>query len=259
MTCTKPVHIIVARYKENLQWLFSILKVHANICATVYNDGDSFTIPNELQSRITVEKGDHIPCEPTKYTSYILSNWDKPHQNPDEVLVFLQGDPVFHNPTLLQVFDYVDQWNTQYQNLTLFPLPPSWNWGCAHEIQNGTAPYITNFAPDARVWNDIEMNDNFEGLYFKDVRWLYELFGHNKLTVSKLCREWGIQKPDHILKTYAAMFATNWYRIQQHPKRVWEMVDEFVKYGNESTKEMNQKSRACIIEYMWSVLLHAHS
>lgn len=250
------IHIIVARYQENLDWLFYLVDKHSNIKSTIYNDGEKIDIPSHLRDRIFEEKGDKVPCEPTKYIQYILEHWDD-HVKDDRI-VFLQGDPLYHNPTLIQVFDHIVKWDRDYQNLTLFPHPYSW-WGCANEIATGTAPYITRFAYNAAVWHDVNMDDFFQGSYFKD-HWLVDLVRESHgTTVTELCNEWGIVRPDNVLKTYSAMFATNWKHIQRHPKSVWEKVKQFVISGNDKTMSMTQKKRACIIEYMWSVLLHSGS
>lgn len=247
------LHIVIARYREDLGWLFSILRNHRTVLATVYNDGDDFDVPSDLEARVCVKPGDRVPAEPTKYLDYILAHWDCPT---DETLVFLQGDPVYHNPTIGELFRYAGQWNKNYQNLTLFPHPPPF-WGCSQQIDNGTAPNITAFGADARVWCDTHMDEHFRGEYFKDEQWVRELFGQNNLTLTDMCQECGIRKPcGNILKTYSSMFATNWKHIQRHPKEVWLRTHHFVTEGNRKTCHLTQKDRACIIEYMWSVLLH---
>lgn len=247
-------HLIIARHQENLDWLFRLMESHRYIACTIYNDGDAIEVPSSLKGRIYVEPGDKVPCEPTKYVKYILEHWDDDITE-DERLVFLQGDPLYHNYTLLEVFNHMEEWDRDYQNLTLFPhsFP---GWGCSNEIANGTAPYITKFADNARVWHDVNMDDHFQGSYFKD-DWLHYIqdISHGT-TVSELCNEWGIARPDNVIKTYSAMFATNWNHIKKHSKSVWEAVNDFVVTGNHKTMNMSQKHRACIIEYMWSVLLH---
>jgi len=247
------IHIIIARYKEDIEWLFKILNKHENITTTIYNDGDFIKIPIELEERIIIKNGDHIPCEPTKYTSYIIENWDKSN---NDILVFLQGDPIYHNPSTIQLFDYVNQWNRDYQNMTLYPHPPSVGWGCSKEIENGTAPNITYFADDARVWCDTNMDDNFNGAYYYD-NWLKELFGNRNIAVSSICNTLGVKKMNNnIPKAYSAMFATSWNTIKRHSINVWHNLHNFVIDGDDITRDMSQKQRACIIEYMWAVLLH---
>ena len=250
---SKGGHIVVARHREDLQWLFEILRNHNNFSATVYNDGDEIGVPQELNERICIKHGDRVPCEPTKYTRYIIDNWDCSN---DDVLVFLQGDPLYHNPTITRLFDHVDRWNANYQNLTLYPHPPSVGWGCSKEIENGTAPNITWFADDARVWCDTNMGEDFNGSYYVD-NWTTDcLIGNRNITVSNVCNTLGLEKPHgNILKAYSAMFATCWDAIKKHPKSVWHNVEDFVIKGYSTTGSMTQKERACIIEYMWAVLL----
>ncbi len=250
------IQIIVARYNENIQWLYTLLQKNQRILATIYNDGDYIDVPSELRERIIVKTGDHVPCEPTKYTQYILENWDQEDNEEDVLLVFLQGDPLYHNPTMLRVFDYIDKWDKNYQNLTLYPHPPCTRWGCSKNIEDGTAPNITYFANDARVWCDTNMDDNFNGSYFYDV-WIKELLENRNITISNVCNTLGFVKPNgNIPKSYSAMFATSWTRIKKHPSNVWQNLHNFVIKGCDTTRNMSQKYRACIVEYMWAVLLH---
>lgn len=250
----QKIRIVIARYNEDLEWLYNLLLKNKYISATIYNDGEEIIIPNNVHTQIEVLEGDHIPCEPTKYLTYIITHWNTP---PDERLVFLQGDPLYHNPTLLRVFDYIEQWDEHYQNLTLYPHPPEKKWGCSKEIENGTAPNITVFADDARVWCDTDMDEHFTGSYYYD-DWVTNTLLYNKseLTVSSMCSVYGITKPSgSLFKTYSAMFATNWKALKKHPIEVWYNVYNFIVYGNRYTTDMSQKYRACITEYMWSVLL----
>lgn len=244
-------HVVVARYQESLDWLFTLLREHENICTTVYNDGGALDIPIDVKDRIEIKEGDHVPCEPTKYTTYILENWDRPT---DDIVIFLQGDPLYHNPTLPQVFHYMDQWNKHYQNLTLYPHPPHTHWGCAKEIEARTAAGVTCFADNACVWCDPNMDDRFYGEHFKDEAWVKQLFEANSITLTGMCETLGISKPEGAIpKAYAAMFATSWEAIKRHPKDVWLRAHNYVLHG---TEQLSQKHRACVMEYMWAVLLH---
>jgi hypothetical protein len=98
------------------------------------------------------------------------------------------------------------------------------------------------------------MDDEFYGEYFKDEEWVKQLFGANNITLSGMCETLGISKPKGVIpKTYAAMFATSWQAIKKHPKDVWARAHNYVLH---STNHLTQKYRACVMEYMWAVLLH---
>ena len=250
------IHIIVARYNENLEWLYNILTNHTNITAIIYNDGEQIDLPVKMKERIVIKEGDRVPCEPTKYMRYILDNWDN-YDNTITHLVFCQGDPIYHNPTFVELFHDVNRWNISYQNLTLYPHPPSTGWGCSREIENGTAPNITYFSNKARTWCDTDMDDHFKASFYADQDWLNQFYIENNITVSRMCNKIGILKPSgSIPKTYAAMFSTSWDRIRKHPRKVWENVHDLVKTGDIDLIHFSQKVRACFIEYMWAVLLY---
>jgi hypothetical protein len=246
------VHIIVARYKESVAWLLSLLETHSNFRATIYNDGDSLNIPSNLSERIKVKSGDHVPCEPTKYTSYIIENYDVLEDF--ETFVFLQADPIYHNPFLLECFKYISSWNKTYQNLSLYGHPPP--WGCASAILAGNTPNITEFGSNAKVWHD-HMASDIQGLYFKDPFW--DSFHPRVPNVNVDYMLSYLQLNNQIRpvyeKCFAACFATTGARIKGIPLTVWQTLDLFVKEGCPLTQHLSQKDRAIICEYIWAPIL----
>jgi hypothetical protein len=242
-------HVIVARYEENIDWLFNVLRKHTNWRTTIYNDGSLIYVPSEVQDRVNLFNGDKIPAESTKYLRFIIDNYETLESN--ERLIFTQADPIYHNYTFCEVLEHTDKWNVNFQNLCLCPHPPP--WGCGTEILKGSAPNITWFSDNARVWSDTDMDDFFRGKYFADDSWLCSY--NRNTSVSKLCSEWGIQIPRHVDKCYCALFSTNWNSIKRVPLSTWNKLMDFNIHGNADTRHMTQKLRACILESMWAVLL----
>jgi hypothetical protein len=252
------VHIVIARYKENLKWLFQLMADKSWMTASVYNDGDDdINTPDIMINRIQVLPGDHIPCEPSKYTSWIINNWEM--MNIYSHIVFLQADPIYHNPTLIECFNHIDKWNKDYQNLTLYPHPPPWNW--APQIADGTAPNITYFEPGAKVWNDF-MDDTFRGKLYYDPFLEGFIKPSKEITVSYLCNLFGISNPinqgQELTKCFAALFAASPLSIKRIGIDAWKHIDEFQRIGCVLSKHRSQKERAIYLEYMWSVILYCY-
>jgi len=238
---------VIARHTEDVSWLFDTLRNFDSWKATIYNDGPTIDVPTELLCRVDVLPGDKVPAEATKYLQFIIDNYDNPN---DERLIFLQADPVYHNYTFLEVLKHTDKWNPYYQNLCLNVHSPP--WGCSREILEGKAPNITYFSEKAAVWSDKNMDDLFEGEYYKDPGWLKEY--NTRTNVSKLCAEWGVKRPASVDKTYCALFSTNWACIKRYPIDTWRKIHDFNIHGNADTRDMTMKLRACILESMWAVL-----
>lgn len=252
------LHFVIARHVEDLTWLWDILIENKDWEATIYNDGPMFLIlryfQEELLSRIHIFKGDNVPCEPTKYIRFIIDNYEN---ETTQKIVFLQGNPLYHNPTLLDVLKNVAEWNCTYQNLTLFPHPPP--WGCADAILNGEAPGAQKFTHGGMVWSDPDMDNEFQGSYHKD-GFVNELRNQaNGVTVQDLCSLFGVTfdkgtNIKRVQKTYAAMFSTNWETLVKLSLDQWQNIHTFMIHGdNMFTKNMSQKGRACLLEYMWPI------
>lgn len=241
------VHIVIARHKEDLQWLFDALVKNTEWTVTVYNDGPVIKIPEELATRINVLEGDHLPQEATKYLRFIIDYYGK---YTSERVIFLQADPLYHNPSILKVFDHLDKWDPVYQNLSLWGHPPP--WGCAERIRSGEAPNITQFSQDAQVWHD-DMGDDFQGKYWYDP-WLSGVYD-KQITVHYMCDLFGVKRPPTPKKTYAALFSTNWETIRHYPLSTWECMHDMVCKGLRGPlASMSVKHRACVMESMWSII-----
>lgn len=252
MDNTVNVNIIVARYKEDLSWLMNLLKKHPNFHATVMNDGPQLTVPQDVLPQMTIVAGDKVPHEASKYAQYIIDNWNDITNNSNEYYVFLQGDPIYHNPTLMQCFEHVEKWNPDYQNLTLYAHPPP--WGCAHAILNKTAPGITNFAEDARVWNDT-MDRDLQGIFFTDPFWR-DFKKDLQIDVPYIEHLFQFRAPSQLQKCYAACFAITAKSIKRTPLTLWKNIHIFLLEGCERTKHISSKSRAVIMEYIWAVIFN---
>ena len=244
------MYLVLARYREDISWLFKILYRFPEWQAFVYNDGSALEIPVDLQDRLKVLPGDGCATEGTKYLQYIIDNWD--NFNPEQRVTFLQADPHYHSPDIEELFYHVDDWNPIYQNLTLYGHPPPWE--PAQAILNSTAPNITTFGTgnQARTWCDT-MDDDFQGIYWRDP-WMDEFNKIERVTVRELCSLFHVEPPEVMKKTYSALFSIKWSTIKKHNIHTWIDVQKFIYNGNERVQRFNPRERGVYIEYMWSVI-----
>jgi hypothetical protein len=245
------VHIVVARYKENVEWLFSILQSHKLFKAFIYNDGPSIQVPTDLINRVVIIEGDHVPSETTKYLSYIISNY---HNIQNTRVVFLQGDPAYHNPTLQWTWGDIDNWDTTFQNLGLFGHPPP--WGCSQDILNGKAPGVEHIG-NGIVWKDV-MDDQFHGAHFRDPFW--DCFCREKNyipSVKHFAQQHNFVPPTQMYKSYSALFSTTGNNINKYPLEFWKKLHDFVVADENcvTPASFTQKDRSILMEYSWAIIM----
>ena len=246
-------HIVVARYQEDLTWLFDLLDTYPEAEAYVYNDGPPIS---QQHDRLHEIPGDKVPSEPTKYITYILDHYN---HNYSHRVIFLQGDPAYHNPYICNLFKYMNQWKKDYQHLSYWAHPPP--WGCAQAIADQTAPNITSFAPDAKVWHDI-MDNNFQGEFHYDI--FITHINPTKITVQDMANYFEFIPPTIIKKTYAAMFATTWDKIKEYSPEFWQRLHEFIitplsQKTSTAEPRMTAKQRSCFMEYLWAPIFEGQA
>ena len=261
------LHLVVARHCEDLTWLLGFLEEHPDCTATVYNDGPPCDdVPEELVGRLSIRVGDGVPSEPTKYMAFMLEHWedcaeDAPGAKPRQRLVFTQADPFTHSPDFMRLLEARDEWDSSYQNLTLWAYPPPWGGELIARILVGRAGAedgVRIFSNGARVWSDGPMDDEFRGTRFWDP-WLKELRGLTGGTT--LGDVWHTllgfaTPPPPADKTYAATFATDWATLRSFGRERWACLHDYVLHGDERVSPgSTQKARSVLLEYMWSLCL----
>ncbi len=88
------LHLVVARYKEDVSW---IDKVDPNWIPYVYEKSANLTLARGISEPLP-----NVGREAHTYLHHILAHWDK---LPD-FAAFVQGDPVFHMPDVVQTINY---------------------------------------------------------------------------------------------------------------------------------------------------------
>jgi hypothetical protein len=144
--------IVVARYKENLDWLKKIKK-SKDIKITVYNKGPDDISINAIQLP-------NIGRESHTYLYHIINNYD----NLADQTIFCQGDSIYHSPDFL---DLINKYRTKFE-----PVQPLTAWytdTIDHELEIPPKPVVEatkNLWIDGKARIHVEyMDNNFLPMY----------------------------------------------------------------------------------------------
>lgn len=80
-----PIHLIIARYNENIDWLYEILNRYMSIHITIYNKGEKLNIKNKKITEKCILNRGH---EAHTFLLHIIQNYE----TLSEVNVFLQAN-----------------------------------------------------------------------------------------------------------------------------------------------------------------------
>lgn len=133
------IHIVIARYRESIDW---INKIPKNYKIFIYNkNNEPLTILN-CENNITIINLPNIGREGDTYLHHIITHYD----NLPDRIIFTQGDPFPHSPRFLELLEHVDQYK-QFQPLTdrwllNRDLPPS----CVLNDNNNRKHFINNIS-----------------------------------------------------------------------------------------------------------------
>jgi hypothetical protein len=96
--------IILARYEENINWIDALKQ---KFRVFVYNKGSQLNIPNYPIHKI--ETLQNTGREPHTYLYHIITNYDElANRN-----VFLQGNPIPHNTTIVEQLNSLDRFSEE--------------------------------------------------------------------------------------------------------------------------------------------------
>lgn len=122
-SATDKITLVVARYKENVNW---ITRLPDGIDVILYNKG-----PSKISSAVKLRTKEiiQLPNKGREADTYIKHLLNYSHGKDNEWTVFVQGDPFPHSPDLLALLERCDHWS-EVQGLTSgydkkFDDPPS--------------------------------------------------------------------------------------------------------------------------------------
>jgi len=149
--------IVVARYKENLDWLKKIKK-SKDIKITIYNKG-----PDDIEnipSSTSIIKLPNIGRESHTYLYHIINNYD----NLADQTIFCQGDSIFHSPDFL---DLINKYRTKFEPVQ--PLTAFYSDTIDRQLELPPKPVVEatkNLWIDGKARIHVEyMDNNFTPMY----------------------------------------------------------------------------------------------
>lgn len=93
--------VVVARYQENLDWLWQVPSKYELI---VYNKGDDLD-SRSLPHRTVIKSLNNVGRETDTYCRYAIEYYDYLH----DIVVFCQGDPFDHSPEFIRGLENVTE------------------------------------------------------------------------------------------------------------------------------------------------------
>ena len=224
----KSYEIVVARYKENINWLFNVNKKWK---ITIYNKGPKFDNLGTIKIRnqnITIIDIENRGREAETIAYHMLNRYD----NYADLTVFIQADPFDHAPEIKELLNVLlnktkmDPENEKFIPLTTcydntFPQKKITNsrinrfftyedfyvdtLDFVKHIDTIGAPWITQ---KWREQYNCKLGDNIAKFFFDSIEQPHLL--QPEQTTLKFC--------------YAACFALPKYSLMQHPKSFYEKL-----------------------------------
>ena len=251
----KTLEIVIARYKENLDWLKKIKK-SKDIKITVYNKG-----PNDIN--IPFIPLPNIGRESHTYLYHIINNYD----NLADQTVFCQGDSVFHSP------GFIDLINNYHSNFEPIQPMSAWYW------QEGEAPFYLQNPPkpittetkdlwlgDAPI--HVEYMDNYfvtqypfhytENYFLKLITRVQELYGIEnplKFNVDRF-RLKNVNLDYLIPVCYAALFCVDKEVIRENSVDFYNNIMSILIYDIRNYNGVSKLDHGLFLEKLWLVIFN---
>ena len=240
--------IVVARYKENLDWLKKIKK-SKDIKITVYNKGPSDISINAIQLP-------NIGRESHTYLYHIINNYD----NLADQTIFCQGDSIYHSPDFL---DLINKYRTKFE-----PVQPlsAWYW------PEGEPPIYRVVPPQPIL-------DETKNLWINKGRIHVEYMNNNFITFypyhyieNNFIKLYGIDNPlkfnidrfrlknidlDHLFPVcYAAIFAVNKQAIRDNSIDFYNNIMSILIYDVRIGLLNKPMDHGLFLEKLWLVIFN---
>jgi UDP-galactopyranose mutase len=240
--------LVIARFKENLDWIKQILDNKYIDKIFIYNKGPF--IDNLKHPKIKIQDCLNIGREGGTYLDYIIFNY---HNLPENIW-FLKADPFKHNPNFLELMkeDIINKYiDNNFQTLTTRykeNIPPA---------QYYNENNIFNFSNKAKTIKYFINKDNFQlqgHSYFfddnhdKNVYQKFKIKYNNESILNYLCKFIGIGEPENeiIEYTLSACFFVKSKQIKRFNLSVFKNLRTFL-YETDSQGSF----QSCILERFW--------
>lgn len=101
------LHVVIARYNENIEWVYDALQGFDNVTYFVYNKGEDNVV---IKDGINIEliKLENLGRESGTYLYHIVHHHKVYNSNPDIYVIFTQGDIKMHQTSPVHVQKYME-------------------------------------------------------------------------------------------------------------------------------------------------------
>lgn len=271
------VAVIIARYNENLDWLFDLVshffsKNQHPLKLFIYNKGkddiDQTFLDNFKQKTYTtlfdfyILPLENIGRESHTYLNHIIQNYD----NLDDVNVFCQGDSIFHSPNFIDLISNFKDFQ-HVQPLSAF------YW------KHGEPPFFFN-NPPLSVINKTKqlyvdggqvhveyLNQNFVTMYpsFYKERYFasminflsehYDISNYYRYLIDKL--QITHANPNMLFPIcFAGLFAVNKVAIKDNAKEYYENIMDYLLHEQKYNSHNILIDNGLFLEKMWLVIFN---
>uniref|UniRef100_A0A6C0F4Y2 Uncharacterized protein n=1 Tax=viral metagenome TaxID=1070528 RepID=A0A6C0F4Y2_9ZZZZ len=233
----KEVCLVVARYKENIDWVLAY-----NDIAIIYNKGPLITGYNAgfpFQNVINLE---NIGREGHTYLHHIIENYE----NLNSRTIFVQGSPFIHNKTILFGIDNYEK------NLDVQPLGATYLPNCPSKWYANNYKKTTDYGLNYCIFL---MNQNMEYFnYFdngvKELNYKYKkLFPNSKSLVENFLQRSSyevIKNVNVIRLVLCGLFSVTDNKIKKHDVKIYqELIKELTSFNPQGGEN------GYILEKLW--------
>lgn len=216
---TLAFELVVARYKEPLDWL-ALVPVRFRII--VYDKGGDAALPSAVCGRARVVQLPNQHRESGTYLHHITTRYDSLAQ----WTAFCQGNPFDHSPDFVKLLDQASAWRS--------PQCLTWRWGAGYPPPEVLCQHKADYIGTSRVYREPIRATDWTTLRYADDAWVaracrrhLDIADAVNLT-QHLLRMAGTQEPvpEEFCFGHGAAFAVKSEGIRRHPIAVWQRLLE---------------------------------
>lgn len=234
------IDIVVARYKENLEWINDI---DIDINVIIYNKGTAIS-ESDFSRSVTILHVSNIGRESETYLRHIIKNYD----TLADYTMFLQGDPFAHTNNFKHVLQNIKKFIKMYSEYHMIPFTNGWlaekNIPPAAVYQNQKICLPMNLE---EIFIDIQSTRTLQPLHYYDegIQFFYkEYMKINNLPIgtnimNHFFSQTGIhdllpEKAETFYMFFAALFMVKKEQIRRHDlvvyHRMWHLCCTNISY-----------------------------
>lgn len=230
--CLSVLHenntIVIARYKENIDWIFDLLKSQSWIHKVIiYNKGPPIELNKNIK-KVKIVDDQNVGREGKTYLDFIIDNYDELSENKSYTW-FLQANPFDHSPDLFNLLhiNSVSKYNPYFQTLSCQYIPNFPKNTQKDKRFNINNNKIINYYIDKTTQQCVDCHEFFDNKHDEKVQYLDQYIQNTQhdCYIDYMCKECGINTPKKIIGySWAALFCVHSALITQHNVNVYKKL-----------------------------------